>query len=120
MVKQTYILSRRLKMKLLLWNVYLSKPSVANIQWILYKWFGLKRNIPCGRTRKDDYLCCELMPTRNNSFIINDGDTHEIRCKVCGSLHMNSNRYISDKCLDDMLYDSYESDEDYYDSKCSS
>lgn len=84
-------------MKFLFWNIYLNKPAVANMQWLLFKWFGIHRNIPCGRNKKDSYLCCSLLPTKENSIVINEGDRHEVICRVCGSVHMSSNRYIDEE-----------------------
>lgn len=76
-------------------KIYRNNEFFANLQWLLYKYLHIKRTIPCGRTKRDSYLCCELYATRENSLIINEGDTHEIRCKVCGSCHMGSSQYIN-------------------------
>lgn len=81
-------------MKILLWEIYRNDNAFAKIQWYLYKFFGIKRNIPCGRTKENSFLCCCLRQNKENSIVINEGDTHEIRCKVCGRLHMLSSRYV--------------------------
>lgn len=66
----------------------------GKIHWHLFKIFNIKRTIPCGRTKNNAYLCCVLLPNEENSYIINDDFTHEIRCKVCNSIHISSNHYV--------------------------
>lgn len=56
------------------WNEY----KFAEFEWLLYKWFGIKRKYPCGRGRKDKMMCCSLRPTKENSVIINKGKIHAI------------------------------------------
>lgn len=87
-------------MKFGLWKIYKDECKFANIEWFLYKWFGIKRKYPCGRGRKNKMMCCALKPTKENSMIINNGNIHEIRCKVCGQSHMSSNTFI--ESIDDM------------------
>lgn len=64
----------------------------ARKDWLLYKYFKKRRMIPCGRTKTTSYLCCCLSPNDKNSYISEDG--HEIRCKVCNSLHVLSSNPI--------------------------
>ena len=72
---------------------YIRKNSkfFAKIDWILYKLFKIKRKNPCGRNKKENFLCCELSPTVNNSYIEFDEHGFELKCKVCNSSHMSSN-----------------------------
>lgn len=70
----------------------------AKIDWLLYKFFGKTRSIPCGRTKKDSFLCC-CLPTNDKTCYISD-DKHKIICKVCGHTHVMCNyiiKNISDK-----------------------
>lgn len=67
--------------------------TFAKIDWMLYKIFKKKRIYPCGRTKKDKYLCCCLYPNDDNSLIVEDG--HRIICKVCGSTHVLSSSKIN-------------------------
>ena len=62
----------------------------AKIDWILYKLFKIKRKNPCSRNKKENFLCCELSPTINNSYIEFDNYGFKIKCKVCNSTHMDS------------------------------
>lgn len=83
-------------MKFGLWQITITKNETlfAKLEWLLFKWFGIRRKYPCGRNKKSKYLCCSLVPNEQNSVIINEGKIHEIRCKVCGSVHMISNKQI--------------------------
>lgn len=87
-------------MNICLWKVQKDEYKFAKIEWLLYKWFAIKRRYPCGRDKSSSYLCCALRPTEENSIIINEGNTHEIRCKVCGSAHMTSSDFI--KSIDEL------------------
>lgn len=64
--------------------------SLAKMHFALYKLFGVKREIPCGRTLQTARFGCALIPNEENAYVVNDGDTHEIRCRVCGSVQMAS------------------------------
>lgn len=66
----------------------------AKLDWLLYKLFRKRRKIPCGRTKKDKYLCCCLTPNDKNSEIVDSG--HKIICKVCGNLHVLSSEIMTD------------------------
>lgn len=82
-------------MKIGFWKIYRDISACAKIDWYLYKLFGLKRKIPCGQTKKNAFMYCGLMPNKENSIVINEGNTHEVRCKVCGSVHIMSNHCIN-------------------------
>lgn len=88
-------------MNFLLWRIDVIPERIAKIQRLLYRFFGIKRKYPCGRNKETSYLCCMLHPNSENSIVINDEGTHEIRCRVCGSIHMMSNEYIDPDGLDD-------------------
>ena len=60
----------------------------AHIQWFLYKIFGIKRRVPCGRRKKEKYLCC-CQPFDEERVYLNDNHT-EARCKVCDSIRVMS------------------------------
>jgi hypothetical protein len=64
----------------------------AKLQWLLFKKFGIKRSIPCGRTEKDRYLCC-CLPLEKEYVYLNKDKT-KAYCKCCGSLRIMSNRPI--------------------------
>lgn len=83
-------------MKIGLWDIKKNESSFAKVEWLLFKWFGIRRKYPCGRDKKTNYLCCSLAPDEENSVIINEGKLHEVRCKVCGELHMSSSTTIND------------------------
>ena len=71
-------------------EIYRNAEFFAKVEWMLYKIFKIKRSMPCGRTRKENYLCCELTPTVKNSYVEFDDYGFEIKCKVCGNSHMMS------------------------------
>lgn len=81
-------------MRIGFWDVHRNVSACAKFNWYLYKLFGLKRKVPCGQTKKNKHMYCGLMPNKKNSIVINEGDTHEVRCKVCNSVHITSNHYI--------------------------
>lgn len=70
--------------------IYKNPKFFAKVSWYLYKFFKIKRDCPCGRGKKENYLCCELSPTINNSYIEFDDYGFELKCKVCNSIHMSS------------------------------
>lgn len=90
-------------MKFLFWKISKDHMRIAKFHWFLYKLFGIKRITPCGFSKKDKNSYCALFNTRENSVIINEGDTHEIRCKVCGRTHMISSEYIKDDYFENPL-----------------
>lgn len=71
----------------------------AKIQGFLYKYFKIKRTVPCGRLRKEKYLCCCQKHTPENTFLSKDRTS--VYCKVCGSEIIMSNRPF--KSLEDAL-----------------
>lgn len=87
-------------MDLLFWRINRNEQRIAKFQWFLYKWFRIKRKYPCGQNKKSAFLYCALPMSKEHSYVINDGDRHEVICKVCGSLHMMSNEYINPDMLD--------------------
>ncbi|AXF52417.1 MAG: hypothetical protein [Caudoviricetes sp.] len=62
----------------------------ANWHWLMYKYFGVKRKIPCGRTRKTKVLCCMLRPNAENSYIEITEKGEALKCEVCGGTHIVS------------------------------
>lgn len=84
-------------MKILLWNIRINEYSLAKLQWTIYKTTGIKPKYDCGRTKKSKYLCCSQPMDIERSYVINDGDTHEVRCKCCGGIKMMSSKEISVK-----------------------
>lgn len=69
----------------------------AKLQWILYKKFGIKRSIPCGRTEKDKYLCC-CQPIDSKHCYLSK-DRKRAFCKCCNSERILSSNPIEN--LDD-------------------
>ena len=66
----------------------------ANIQWLLYKYFHKERTIPCGRTKKDKYLCC-CQPMRKERVYLSE-DKHECFCKVCHQTRVLTNQILNE------------------------
>ena len=66
----------------------------AKVQWILFKLFGIKRKHPCGRSRKENYLCCCQRYRKISERAYLSEDRKSIICKVCGSTRMSSNMPI--------------------------
>ena len=67
-----------------------NKQFFAEIDWLLYKFFGKRRSVPCGRSKKDDYLCCS-QPLKTERVYFSEDKT-ECYCKVCGHLKALSNK----------------------------
>ncbi len=65
----------------------------ANLEWYLFKYFHIKRKIPCGRTKKNDFLCCR-QPFDIKRVYFNK-DRTECRCKVCDKIRMLSSRPLN-------------------------
>lgn len=74
-------------------NIERNNKNFAKIDWMLYKVFKKRRIYPCGRTKKDKYLCCCLSPNEENSLIVDSG--HSVICKVCGSTHIQSSKSMT-------------------------
>lgn len=83
--------------------IYSNPKFFAKISWYLYKFFKVKRNRPCGRNKKESYLCCELSPTVNNSYVEFDDYGFEIKCKVCDGVHMNSTSHEDVHNIEDAI-----------------
>lgn len=77
--------------KYLPFEVYIdiNKRFFAEVDWFLYKHFGKKRTVPCGRSKKDKYLCCSQPPKADRVYF--SDDKTEGYCKVCGHLRIMSN-----------------------------
>lgn len=72
-------------------NIYIERNPhfFAQIEWFLYSKFNKKRSIPCGRTKKDRFLCC-CQPRLEERCYYNEDHT-EIYCKCCNSIRGLSN-----------------------------
>lgn len=75
-------------MKLGFIEVYRNDAAFAKLHWLLFKLFGIKRTTPCGRRKGVNYLCCDLLPTEKNSYLVYDEHGFEVRCKCCDHLHI--------------------------------
>jgi hypothetical protein len=72
-------------------EVYRNDRAFAKLHWLLFKLFKIKRTTPCGRIKKERYLCCMLWPTEKNSYLVHDEHGFEVRCKCCDSVHISGN-----------------------------
>lgn len=70
----------------------------VEIEWLLYKWFGIKRKIPCGRKKGEKCLCCRQPFITERNYLTNDGK--EWRCKVCNSRRIISNCKLPNRIED--------------------
>lgn len=75
----------------------------VEIEWLLYKWFGIKRKIPCGRKKGENYLCCRQPFVTERSYLTNDNK--EWRCKVCNCRRIVSNYKLPDRIEDALNFD---------------
>lgn len=82
-------------MKILLWEIKREPYRCAKVSWLLYKLLGIKRKYPCGRGKTENYLCCCQPLILKTSNVINEGERHEVICKVCGAIRISSNKYIN-------------------------
>ena len=80
-------------MNLGLFIIYRNDRVFAKLHWLLFKLFKIKRTIPCGRRKKDHYLCCMLHPTEKTSYLVYDEHGYEVRCKCCDSIKMMGNTH---------------------------
>lgn len=78
-------------MKLGFIEIYRNDSAFAKLHWLLFKLFKIKRTTPCGRRKGVNYLCCDLLPTEKNSYLIHDEYGYEVRCKCCDSVHILGN-----------------------------
>lgn len=67
----------------------------AKIDWLLWKLFKRKPKQPCGRRRKEKYLCC-CQPLDNDRVYLED-DGKKAICKCCGSCRIMSNHPLDEK-----------------------
>ena len=67
----------------------------AKIDWLLWRLFKRKPKHPCGRQRKEKYLCC-CQPLDNDRVYLSD-DGKEAICKCCGSCRVMSNHPLDEK-----------------------
>lgn len=74
----------------------------VEIEWLLYKWFGIKRKIPCGRKKGEKCLCCRQPFITERNYLTNDGK--EWCCKVCNSRRIISNCKLPDRIEDAWKY----------------
>ena len=75
----------------------------VEIEWLLYKWFGIKRKIPCGRKKGEKCLCCQQPFVTERCYQTNDGK--EWHCKVCNHKRISSNCRLPDKIEDALNFD---------------
>lgn len=74
-------------------KVYRNDRAFARLHWLLFKLFKIKRTIPCGRTKKYHFHCCELPgPNEKNSYLVYNEYGYEVRCKCCDSVRISGNR----------------------------
>ena len=73
-------------------SYYLKKTPIY-IQYYFYKILHKQRKYPCGRNKKDHYLCCK-MPLKESRVYFNENKT-ECYCKVCNSIKLLSNHPIN-------------------------
>ena len=76
-------------MKLGFIKIYRNDSAFAKLHWLLFKLFKIKRTAPCGRHKREHYLCCELNHTEKNSYLVYDKHGFEVRCKCCDSVCVN-------------------------------
>ena len=99
-------------MKLGFIKIYRNDAAFAKLHWLLFKLFGIKRTIPCGRRKDEHYLCCELWPVNeNNSYLIHDEYGFEVRCKCCDTLKISGNRHP--KTLQKAIDFNWEDEDEY-------
>lgn len=73
----------------------------TEIEWLLYKWFGIKRKYPCGRKKGESYLCCCQPWIAERHYLTED--RKEWRCKVCDRCIIMSNHKMSEN-FDEVLF----------------
>lgn len=55
-----------------------------DIEWLVYLITKKQCPYPCGRTKKDKYLCCRQPWDRRRMYL--SDDKHAAYCKVCGTI----------------------------------
>ena len=76
-------------------EIYVSKNNefFAEISWLLYKYFGKKRTLPCGQKEKYIY-CAQPMDLERVYF---SEDKRECYCKVCDSVRIRCSHPLDEK-----------------------
>ena len=74
-------------------NISKNEYFFAKIEWFLYKYFNKMRSIPCGRTKKDKFLCCCQPLDKEHCYL--SSDKTEAYCKCCGHLKLMSTEKIN-------------------------
>lgn len=73
-------------------KIYRNDRWFANLEWYLFKYFHIKRKIPCGRTKKNSYLCCNQSYDPKRIYF--NLDRTKAYCKVCNSIRYMSNHSL--------------------------
>ena len=74
-------------------TIYRNDKAFAKLHWLLFKLFKVKRTNPCGRRKRDWYLCCMLNHNEDNSYLIYGEHGFEVRCKCCDSVCVMGNTH---------------------------
>ena len=76
-------------------SIYRDEYFFAKLEWFLYKFFGKKRDIPCGRKKGEDRMCC-CQPWIDERVYIVDSSSNETVaiCKCCGKVRATSNSHF--------------------------
>lgn len=74
-------------------KVYRNDSAFAKLHWLLFKLFKIKRTIPCGRRKREHYLCCMLDATEKTSYLVYNEYGYEVRCKCCGATKISGNSH---------------------------
>lgn len=80
-------------------SIYRDEYFFAKLEWFLYKLFGKKRDIPCGRKKNEKYLCC-CQPLKEDRIYYNS-DRTKAYCKCCGSIRLICSSPI--KSIDEIM-----------------
>lgn len=83
-------------MKFLLWKITFEPYRLAKVQWFLYKLLKVKpKKHPCGHTKSSRGYYCHQPFGVKYCDVINDKNRHEVVCKCCKHVRIDSNRYIN-------------------------
>lgn len=82
-------------MKFLFWRIIWDERSLTRLQWLLFKWFGIKPTEPCGNTKYSHGYYCHQATDEEHCYLIHDSDewASEIRCKCCDTPKICSNHH---------------------------
>ena len=72
------------------------------IEWLLYKYFKIKRKNPCGRKKNENFLCCQQPWIAERHYLTKD--KKEWHCKVCDRCIIMSNYKMSEN-FDEAVFD---------------